>query len=120
MTSALAPFTPVAAANIGFALPTNGITLYYSLFGFCFCLLFGPLLIGRTQLPEPVQEYLTFIATVIKSAGLSREERKGIYLQLLEIILHTNPKFASIDLDKIKQLHQVAMKKSLSLTSGDS
>ena len=100
---------------------SNGITIYVDdlrlsegLFGLCFCLFFGPLLVWPGQLPEPVQERFTLIDTASKRAGFTRGERKILYLQFIEIVLSNDSKLAKINVAQILGAHAPILGQALS------
>jgi hypothetical protein len=107
------PIVQVVELHSGLRLTSEHTVLYAGSFGIWFCFLFAPLLIGKTKLPEPVQEYLKLLATVMDSAGLSKQERKLVYLELIELILSTNPKLGLKNLDEIKARQLASIKKSI-------
>ena len=83
--------------------------LPYQLFWITFSLMFLSLLFARKRIPEKVQEYLAMIDYLSKSAGLSRAERKTVYLELLEVVCKQAP--LVIDFESLKKAHASAISK---------
>jgi len=106
----LALDTPARILSTKYQVPLpSGFILEYSLLGLSFCLLFLPLLFSPT-VPEPVAERITVIETVAKVSGLSKAEKRLLYLDLLEVILKSNKIIPRLDLSRIREAHEAKIK----------
>jgi hypothetical protein len=105
----LALDTPARSLSAAYHLALPAGTLEYSLFGLSFCLLFFPLLF-RPTVPEPIAERIMVIETIAKAGGLSKPEKRLLYLDLLEVIVKSDKNIPRLDLSKVREEHEAKIK----------
>jgi hypothetical protein len=81
----------------------------YQMVGITFTIFFIPLLWSRHRIPEDTLSELALIDKLIKRSGLSRSERRLVYLEILEGSFEKGHRFSIVDIGAIKRIRETEL-----------